>query len=118
MLWRQIFYAAAYGRVEAVQYLLEVLPDAGLGVQFGLQWVRGDMHGDTPLHAAASSGCAQSTELLLAALAATPCVQVDVGVQSIADLRNNMRMTPAHLASSADCLDVLYRCAVCYLCSI
>lgn len=105
----QIFYAAAYGRVEAVQYLLQTLPDAGLGVQFGLQWVRGDMHGDTPLHAAASSGCAQSTELLLEALAATPCVQVDVGVQSIADLQNNLRMTPAHLASSAECLDVLYR---------
>jgi len=41
----QIFYAAAYGRVEAVKYLLETLPDKGLGVQFGLQWVRGDIHG-------------------------------------------------------------------------
>lgn len=95
--------------MEAVQYLLETLPDAGLGVAFGLQWVRGDMHGDTPLHAAASSGCAQCTELLLAALVATPGVQVDVGVQSMADLRNNMRMTPAHLASSGECIDVLYR---------
>ena len=45
----QIFYAAAYGRVEAVKYLLETLPDKGLGVQFGLQWVRGDIHGGTTM---------------------------------------------------------------------
>jgi hypothetical protein len=105
----QIFYAAAYGRVEALAYLLRTLPDAGLGVQFGLQWVRGDVHGDTPLHAAAASGCAQCVELLLQALTRFSSIAVDLGVTSIADVPNNMNMTPTHLASSADCLDVLYR---------
>ena len=80
-----------------------------MGVQFGLQWVRGDVHGDTPLHAAASSGSADCTEALLSALSIYPSVQVDLGVRSLADLRNNMQMTPAHLASTAEVLDVLYR---------
>lgn len=88
---------------------MRTLPDAGLGVQFGMQWVRGDVHGDAPLHAAAASGCAQCTELLLHTLTAYPSVMVDTGVTSVADLRNSMAMTPAHLASSAECLDVLYR---------
>jgi ankyrin repeat protein len=105
----QIFYAAAYGRVEALSYLLRTLPDAGLGVQFGLQWIRGDVHGDTPLHAAAASGCAQCVELLLQALTRFSSIAVDLGVTSIANVPNNMNMTPTHLASSADCLDVLYR---------
>lgn len=105
----QVFYAAAYGRAEALAYLLQTLPDHGLGVQFGLQWIRGDVHGDTPLHAAAASGCAQCTELLLQALTRYPSIQVDLGVQSVADVPNSMHMTPAHLASSAECLDVLYR---------
>jgi hypothetical protein len=105
----QIFYAAAYGRVEALQYLLQTLPDAGLGVQFGLQWIRGDVHGDTPLHAAAASGCAKCTELLLQALCIFPSILIDLGEKSVADVRNNMAMTPVHLASSAECLDVLYR---------
>jgi ankyrin repeat protein len=95
--------------VQAVEYLLKTLPDAGLGVQFGMQWVRGDIHGDTPLHAAAAAGNAQCTELLLQALQIFPSVLVDLGAKTVADIRNGMQMTPAHLASSAECLDVLYR---------
>ena len=64
---------------------------------------------DTPVHAAASSGCAECTELLLTALAAEKSVSVDTGVTSVADLRNNMQMTPAHLCSSAEALEVLFR---------
>jgi len=104
-----IFYAAAYGHAEAVRFLLETLPDAGLGVQFGLQWVRGDVFGDTPLHAAASSGSEDCCELLLAALTSQPSVVVDTGVDCAANLRNSMQMTPAHLASSAESLQVLYK---------
>ena len=90
-------------------FLLGTLPDAGLGVQFGLQWIRGDIHGDTPLHAAAASGNAECVELLLQALWAFPSIKIDLGVDSFADVKNGMNMTPSHLASTPDCLDVLYR---------
>ena len=76
---QQIFYAAAYGRIEAVTYLLTALPDQGLGLQHGLQWVRGDVHGDTPLHAAASSGCGSCTRLLLEALKEHPNFSTNSG---------------------------------------
>jgi len=67
------------------------------------------LHTDTPVHAAASSGCAECTELLLTALAAEKSVSVDTGVTSVADLKNNMEMTPAHLCSTAEALEVLFR---------
>ena len=62
---------------------MTVLPDKGLGLQHGLQWVRGDVHGDTPLHAAASSGCGVCTELLLEALKEHPNYSTNSGNLSI-----------------------------------
>jgi ankyrin repeat protein len=77
--------------VEALEYLIETYPDHVLD---------GDIHFDTALHAATSSGNAECTEILIKGAG---------GTKEAAEPRNSLQMTPAHLASTAECLEILYK---------
>ena len=83
-----LFYAVAYDKPQAAEYLLKVYPDSA---------VRPDFHGDLPLHAATSAGSLTCVELLLRSMGG------DV------ECRNHMNMSPAHMARNRPCLELLYR---------
>ena len=108
-----LFYASAYGQNKVVGYLVHKCPEMIYAV---------DVHGDTPLHAAASAGSIACLELLLSALAGIAPKPAGDGSENLsfppvltaqvevnANPRNSMSMTPAHLAKSVDVLEVLFR---------
>jgi ankyrin repeat protein len=87
-----LFYAAAHDQHEAASFLVEVAPDAIFVT---------DVHGDGPIHAAASGGSGRCIELL-----------VRVGQprtkKKVVDMANNMGMVPAHLAKNAMAMEALF----------
>lgn len=86
-----LFYAVAYNHAMLTSYLMDASPECIFQT---------DCHGDAPLHAAASSGSSQCVDLIVRAMA-------ERGVEGV-DIRNNMGMTPAHLASNAEVLSMLH----------
>jgi len=98
---RPLFYAASYGRKECMLYLLELFPDPK-------DITAADLYGDTALHAAAATGHADCVEILLESLQRSSDPQKN-SKEVFADVKNNLGMTPCHLASDAACLEVLYR---------
>jgi ankyrin repeat protein len=89
-----LFYAVAYSQVDITSYLLDANPELVDTV---------DAHGDTILHAAASTGSDTCLELVILQL------EHKYG-DNKADMsaKNQMGMTPAHLAQNAACLQLLY----------
>lgn len=81
-----LFYAGANAHAEAVDMLIRECPQCCHLT---------DVHGDTPMHAAALAGSALSCRLLLQ--------QGRVEVEPY----NSMQLTPAHLAANNDVLEVL-----------
>jgi ankyrin repeat protein len=86
-----LFYAVAYDQHEAAAFLLEVVPDTVMQL---------DVHGDSPLHAAASAGSGRCIELLIRAARS-------LGEELVEPI-NKMGMAPAHLAKSASAMEALY----------
>jgi ankyrin repeat protein len=86
-----LFYAVAYHHTVLTTYLMDTAPECIFQT---------DCHGDAPLHAAASSGSDSCVELIIHAMS-------ERGVDGV-DLRNNMGMTPSHLASTAEVLARLH----------
>ena len=83
-----LFYAAAYAQSAVVAFLLQV----------GAEVVgEADLNGDTALHAATSAGSTECAQLIL------ECQM------SVVHTQNQIGMTPAHLARTAECLKVLYK---------
>lgn len=100
-----LFYASAYGQETVAKYLLTQSPEMMHQL---------DIHGDSPLHAAASSGSVSCLDMLLTSLSSeidSPSASgpSQSGVHQLANPRNQMNMTPAHLAKSIDVLEVLFR---------
>jgi ankyrin repeat protein len=83
-----LFYSVAYGNIDVTKYILEKNPELANFV---------DVNGDTPLHAAMSVGSTECVSLL-----------VKCNPNAAPNQQNNNKLTPAHLAMSADCLEVLY----------
>eukprot|EP01041_Mallomonas_annulata_P005527 gene5527-11136_t len=88
-----LFYAVAYDKFEAAEYLLRQSEDV---------LYEPDLHGDLPLHAATSAGSAQCVELLLKIMGTN------------LNCKNSMDMTPAHLVRNRECLELLHN----YECNI
>lgn len=86
-----LFYAVAYNHTMVTSYLMDASPECIFQT---------DCHGDAPLHAAASAGSVHCVELIIRAMA-------ERGVDGV-DIRNNMGMTPAHLASNVEVLSMLH----------
>lgn len=87
-----LFYASAYGQEAVASFLMQKSPELIHEL---------DVHGDSPLHAAASAGSVGCLDILLTALEGTDA--------NLANPRNAMDMTPAHLAKSIDVLEVLFK---------
>jgi len=99
---RPLFYAASYGWKDCMLYLLNLFPDPK-------DITAADLYGDTALHAAAATGHADCVEILLQSLNNETDSTQKSNKESYADVKNNLGMTPCHLASDAACLEVLYR---------
>jgi len=87
-----LFYAVAYGQEDVARYLISKCPEMADAV---------DVHGDSPLHAAASAGSLGCLEIIFSTAIAE-------GIERDANAKNNMQMTPAHLARSTEVLEVLF----------
>lgn len=85
-----LFYAVAYDRASVTSFLLGVAPEC---------MHQTDSHGDTPLHASASSGSEACVRILLNALKEN---------KGTVNPRNSMGMTPVHLSMNAAVLSLLY----------
>ena len=83
-----LFYASAYAQEAVVAFLLRVGEEV-VG--------EADLNGDTALHAATSAGSTACVELILKCKG------------DVVRAKNQIGMTPAHLARTADCLRVLYQ---------
>ena len=83
-----LFYGVAYNQEAVTDYLLSIAPEMAKAP---------DAHGDTPLHAATSAGNSLYLEKLIHAAGGE------------ANMKNNMLMSPAHLARNVDCLEILFQ---------
>lgn len=83
-----LFYAAAYNHVDIALFLIHSCNNSV---------VHQDMHGDTPIHAAASAGSDDVMNILLE----------NLNGENV-DIRNAMGMTPSHICESSACLELLY----------
>eukprot|EP01038_Epipyxis_sp_PR26KG_P009749 gene9749-13116_t len=106
---KPLFYAAAYGQEEILRYLIQLYPH---------QLYDGDKHGDTALHAAASSGHDLCCELIILAAIKYNNNMTDNNSNnnnknnfpdSLTEPQNEIGMTPAHLASTPEVLEILYK---------
>ena len=85
-----LFYSVAYEQASVTSYLLDIAPEC---------IHQTDAHGDTPLHAGASSGSIVCLKMIIDAL--KEC-------RGSVNPRNSMGMTPVHLAMNASVLSLLY----------